>query len=130
MKLTIKITKEVLKRSMYCGTSTLWTCKRSIHTVAENCAIAVAIRDIFPKAEVRNRHIEISSVDEDDIALPLEATRFIEHFDHLNHCPEDRLKLPEFEFTVEVPDSIIDSIGIKEIHEIIERSETLELVEV
>lgn len=125
MKLTIKITKEVLKRSMYCGTE---ACKGKI---SENCAIAVAVRDIFPTCAIAHPGIYLDQMSPfPSIRFIPEVGEFIYRFDRLRHCPEDRLKLPEFEFTVEVPDSIIDSIGIKEIHEIIERSETLELVEV
>lgn len=119
MKLTIKITKEVLQRSMMC---------RVGHClVTQNCAIAVAVRDVFPKASVVPNFINLNHINE-EMELPLEATKFIREFDALADNPEKRLKMTPFDFEIDVPDKVIDSIGIEEAISIINKSETLELV--
>ncbi len=128
MKLLIKVTKDVLQRSMMCGT------KGSKGLVVENCAVALAVRDIFPDAKVKSYSITPFSnlypiQQRQTIPMPGIAIRFIEDFDSLKGKPELRLELPEFSFEINIPDFVLDHIGIKEITDIIEKSETLELVE-
>lgn len=119
MKLQIKITKDILKRSMMC----------SGLEVGTNCAIALAIRDIFPEAYVSMWYIyEKIQQNIPTIRLPLEATNFIKRFDSLVSKPQKRLNLPEFSFEIDVPEEVINSIGIEEATEIISKSETLEIV--
>lgn len=127
MKIEIKITKEVLRRSMWCGVMD--------GLRLENCVVAIAVRDIFPKALIGfNGICSTGWVSEDripdpDIELPLNATRFIRAFDSLEETPELRLSLPEFSFEIDVPDEVIERIGINEAKAILEKSETLSLVE-
>lgn len=45
MRLKIKITKDVINRAKYCGT------EKQPGFVTHNCAIAVAVRDIFDDAQ-------------------------------------------------------------------------------
>lgn len=124
-KLKIKVTKDILKRSMYCTND---------FNIATNCAIAVAVRDIFPNASVGLycMHANIFREDTDfknpDIGLPDEATNFIKRFDRLASLPEQRLLLPELEFEVEIPDVIVDSIDIEGIKKLLQNHPTLELV--
>lgn len=119
MKLTIKITKEVLEKTKMCGKSS------GLELIAENCAIAYAIRRLFPKATVGpwNLFFDLAT----KTPLPLVAQSFIETFDYSSI--EERLLLPEFSFDIEVPDSVIESIGIEQAKEIISKSSTLELIE-
>jgi|GEM_PF-5482904 hypothetical protein len=68
MRLKIKVTKEVLRKSAYC-TGRAW----------ENCAISVAICDVFPIADVMNEEIRIGGLPY--ISLPQKARDFILEFD-------------------------------------------------
>lgn len=125
MKITVKITKDVLKRSMMCGVANQYK--------GDSCGVAVAVRDIFPCA-----HIGISLIypftsggrgDERYIIhLPVVAVDFIKSFDSLGDTPEERLNLPEFSFEIEVPHSVIEKIGIGEAYRVLSESKTLELV--
>lgn len=112
MKIQINITKEVLKKSARCGYAT-WN----------NCAIAVAIRDLFPSFSVYNSNIEKNYTHV--CYLPKEASDFITIFDDAPY--EERLLLPELSFIIDVSQKYIDEIGINEVHEILSKSKTLKL---
>lgn len=120
-KLKIKITKAILKESMMCQVS------GEKMDVLRNCAIAEAVREIFPNATV-GHYLIIYIPHQLIIKLPNSAINFITEFDHLRNTPEKRLEMPEISFEIEIPDSVLDSIGISEIRQIVEKSETLELV--
>lgn len=154
MKLTIKVTKAILMRSMDCGFN-----PNKVSTT-RHCAIAEAVRDIFPYAEVTYRG------EEDDyiagpgalikvwlfkpgegvgsvlINLPREAYDFMQHFDYpfdgISIEPSDvtlkvagrmryRMNLPETSFDIEVPSILIDHIGISEVYKILSESKTVVL---
>lgn len=124
MKIKIKITKEIYYRAMDCGTGD--TC----NTVSSNCAVALAIREIAPKAKVYTDLIAWKGekyyrwkTDEYITRLPQVARHLIVIFD--NSYPMQRLQLPEFSFEVEFPDSMVEQIGINEVEKILETSETL-----
>jgi hypothetical protein len=133
IKLKIKVTKDILKKSMYCSESALLPS-------TTNCAVALAVRDIFPDAKVFPHCISPFSVNSfiipnarqflrlQRIQLPKEAAEFIETFDSLMDTPEERLKLPELEFEVEIPDAVIEHINIEELKPLLEGHPTLELV--
>jgi hypothetical protein len=118
MKLTIKITKEVLERSKMCGIV------REKISHARYCGIAVAVNGIFPGAIVKYQYIILPIILE-AIALPDSATEFICEFDR--STPEERTQMHPFSFEIDVPDSVIERIGIEEARAIIAKSETLEL---
>jgi hypothetical protein len=128
-KLKIKVTKEILKKSMYCGTKS-----ESTELIVKNCAVALAVRDIFPEACVASRYIcpfgsrSNPMGPEYDIELPQEASSFISRFDGYMAIPEMRLKMEEFEFEVEIPDIVIEQINIDEIKPLLENHPTLKLV--
>lgn len=125
IKIKIKVTKEVLKRSMWCST------KPGVIECAKNCAIAIAVRDIFPDATVGISTMGFGFATDLSVNLPEIACKFIISFDSLRNKPEMRLGLPELEFEIEIPDKILDQIGngnIEEVKTIIQNSETLELV--
>lgn len=127
MKLTVKITKEILKESMMCGTDDCF--------IAENCAVTKAIKDFFPLAKTEERevfpfwrHQDTLRATSNTIRLPRIATDFIIDFDSLSRDPEQRLLLPEFSFEIDVPDEVINQIGLKEVEKILSESKTLSMV--
>ena len=83
MKLKIKVTKDVLKRSINCNSLQAG--------VSKNCAIAVAIRDIFPNASVGVFDMYILGVG--NVDLPENAREFISKFDMLTNRKHERLFL-------------------------------------
>lgn len=127
-KLTINITKDVLKEAMYCGTL------KSHGLASESCGIAVAIRKIFPYAAVGMFSFAVDGRVKDPydiigIPLPPKAMLFISEFDKLASCPHDRLKMGEFSFEVDIPEEVLNEVNIDEIREILKTSKTLELHE-
>jgi len=62
--------------------------------------------------------------------MPPEVKLFIEYFDTLKYAPEERLKMSELEFEIEIPMKYlqIGNGNIEEVKTIIRNSETLELV--
>jgi hypothetical protein len=111
MKLTIKITKDILERSKLCGLDN--------KLIGKNCAIACAVRDIFPYTEVTDTKIFLfdREIPDDEyrpneaickIPLPKEATEFIVEFD--NTSSRNRPFMNSVEFDIEIPDEIIEKI--------------------
>lgn len=136
MKIKITVTKEILERSAMCG---ICSAQYEFKSVLTNCAIALAVRDIFPIAIINHASIFFNPVDNGRylkgkklaaprIPLPEEANMFIIQFDVASI--EQRLAMRPFSFEIDVPQSVIDKIGISEVTRILENSETLELVEI
>ncbi len=121
MKLKIKVTKEILERSMWCATSVA-----DEKSAMGNCAIALACREIFPKCRVGFTRIFIGPF---KISIPESACDLIYEFDKLSRKPLKRLLMEPLEFEVDLPDALIERINIDEVREILKESETLELVE-
>lgn len=127
-KLKIKVTKQILKDSMMCGT------KEGELVNTRNCAVALAVREILPNVGVCQSFIDIYNENDNIVYsindLPIEVSNFITKFDNLRQEPEKRLELPELEFEFEVilPEEYINSINIEEVKEILKGSKTLELV--
>lgn len=113
MKIQINITKEVLNKSAMC-----------MSEAHHNCAIAVAIRDLFPTFKVFNTFIENPN-GAFVCYLPEDASDFIRAFDDCS--PSQRLMLPELSFEIDVPQKYIDKIGIDEAHRILSTSKTMKL---
>lgn len=118
-KLQITVTKEILKRSMMCGVD-------DAENITENCAIALAIRDVFPRAYVGCEKL-FFGVPDLSVKLPYEAAKYVRRFDSLRDATIERLDLPEITFEVEVPDEVIDKIDISKIYE---GHPTLQLIEI
>lgn len=117
--LEIKVTKEILERSKYCG---VFDNKR-----ASNCAIALAVRDIFPTACVGLFEIfEKENNPKGFARLPQKACDFISIFDFAS--VEERPYLPELTFEIEIPDDIIQSIDISEITKTLTNHPNLKLI--
>ena len=129
-KLKIRVTKEILERSKNCGGSGYLDLPTN-----QNCAIALAIRDIFPTAVVEEqgifleREFELGRLinGDFDIKLPKSATNFICTFDFNN--ADERVNMPEMEFEIEIHESIIEKINIEELKPLLENHPTLSLIE-
>mgnify|MGYP003561849896 FL=1 len=115
----IVVTKEILAHCKNCGTG------NEAHRVENNCAVAFALANIFPKVYVTNRCIFPFGIDggkekEIKIPLPLIAQQFVKLFDGFRLTPKLRLLLPAFEFIIEIPDEAIEPINIDEVRELVE----------
>lgn len=119
MKVKIKVTKEILERSKMCGTA------QFKGLITKSCAIALAIREILPHSAVIPDQLYYN---DKYIVLPLIAIEFISKFDNLAKFPEERTKLDPIEFEIDIPEDWFEAVNLDEIKEIIEKSETLELV--
>jgi len=121
VQLRISITKEIIEQCKNCGS------ENEEHEIGKNCAVALALIDIFPKVYVTNYYIFPFGIDCENvhvlkIPLPIIAQQFIKLFDGFLLTPKLRLLLPEFEFTIDVPDEVIEQINIDEVRELIEGS--------
>ncbi len=130
MKILIKVSKEVLERSKNC-----LCCTDSCPTT---CGVAVATRDLFPDANVSKIGINLFGYKSSDpliiprsdlpdyCYLPTIAILFIGKFDR--STPEERVLMTPFSFEIEVPEYVIDKIGISTIYKVLSESSTLEMV--
>jgi hypothetical protein len=108
----ITVTREIIEKCKNCGNNNL--------SVEENCAIALALHDIFPNVYVTNYYIfpfghDDANKNEIKMPMPLIAQKFVKLFDGFRLTPKLRLLLPEFDFTIEIPDEVIDQVNIDEI---------------
>ena len=115
----IAITKAIIAHCKNCGTG------NEADRIENNCAIAFALGNIFPKVYVTNHSIFPFGIDgtkeqEIKIPLPLIAQQFIKLFDGFRLTPKLRLLLPEFEFIIDIPDEAIAKINIDEVRELVE----------
>ncbi len=121
----IRVTKEIIEQSKQCGFND------EVEIIGKNCAIANALKDIFPDVMVTGHHIYPFGIDEyeesDDpkIPIPEVAQNFIRVFDSLAAIPNVRTRLPEFEFEISIPDEVISMIDIDETKAIFEESSEL-----
>lgn len=129
--LKIKITKEILFKSRLCNNDDgIDICDPSTW-VGSSCAVALAIRDVFPTSyvsyvDIDPFYMEGRKNDVYKIYLPPTATTFIHTFDSLN--ANDRCNMPEIEFEISIPDEAIDLINIDEIKPLLVNHPTLELI--
>ena len=119
----IAITKEIIAQCKNCGTG------NDDRRVENNCAIAVALADIFPKVYVTDIHVFPFGIDGDKekdlkIPMPVIAQQFIKLFDGFRFTPRLRLILPAFEFTIDIPDEVIEQINIEDAKELIKTAGT------
>lgn len=121
MKLKIKVTKEIIKKAMWCGVM-------EMTSYVSNCAVALAVREVFPHAKFLGSDIVIGKVSTARISVPAWVTEWVTMFDRYICDPVKRLELDPIEFKVELTDEIIDLINIDEAKRIIAESSTLELV--
>jgi len=118
VKLRINVTKEVLFNARHCTT------KRT----GENCAIALAVRDIFPNAWVSGSDINPTGIAyyPDRIQLPKSVQTFIEDFDRATSAT--RIGMSEISFEIEIPDAVLETINIDELKPLLVNHPTLQLV--
>lgn len=139
MTIRIHVTKDILEKAMYCGINpeTGNKLKNEISNIGSNCGIGVAVRELFPNAWVSNSSIWLFDITPDYnyvmgrpphiyISLPIEAKAFIRRFDFFK--PEDRVNMTPVSFNIDVPDEVINRIGIQEVESILSNSLTLEKV--
>ncbi len=117
-QLKITITKEIIEQSKNCGNT------NEEQEIGKNCAVAFALADIFPNIYVTNYYlfpfgIEYENEQTLKVPLPIIAQQFIKLFDAFRLTPKLRLLLPEFEFTIDLPDEVIEQINIDEVKELI-----------
>lgn len=115
VKMIIKVTSEILSlsRDAWCG---------------DGCAIELAVKSIFPDASVSAVSIFPFGVNAlcPQIPLPYVAQDFIRTFDVCQ--PEERVELMELDFTISIPDEIIEKIDIEVLRPLLENHPTLQLV--
>jgi hypothetical protein len=114
----IRITRDIIEQCKNCGSG------NDQFEIGRNCAIALALQDIFPDVYVTNYYIFPFGINDEKrkdikIFLPVIAQQFIKLFDGFSLMPNLRLMLPEFEFAIDVPDEVIDEVNIDEIKELI-----------
>lgn len=119
----IVITKEIIAQCKDCGTG------NDDRKIENNCAIAVALADIFPKVYVTDLYIFPFGIEGDKekdirISMPVIARQFIKLFDGFRLAPRLRLMLPEFEFTIDIPDEVIEQVNIDDVKELFEKADT------
>lgn len=102
--------------------------QRAGDKVVTNCAFAVALREFFPDVRVYVPRIQaFGPFDyEHTIEMTADIAWFIRCFDVAS--PAQRLNMREESFIVDVPDSIIEKIGISQVYKILSESKTLEYV--
>jgi hypothetical protein len=129
IKLKISVTEYIISKSLLCG-------KGDSNSINTSCAIALAIRDIFPLARVEERGIFLDNESfkkfgsdniDGDIPLPPEASDFIVEFD--NASINERLDMKPISFEIEIPDEVICQINIDEVRPLLQNHPTLELIE-
>ena len=125
-QLKIAITKEIIEQCKNCGN------ENEEHEIGKNCAVAFALIDIFPNVYVTNYYIFPFGIEYEKeqilkIPLPIIAQQFIKLFDGFCLTPKLRLLLPEFEFTIDVPDEVIEQINIDEVRELIKEDKNAHL---
>ncbi len=118
VQFTIRITKEIIEHCKKCGT------ENNKWEIGSNCAVAFALKDIFPDVYVTNYYIFPFGIDAEKaedmkIAMPVIAQQFIKLFDGFSLMPNLRPLLPEFEFSINIPGEVIDQINIDEVEELI-----------
>lgn len=122
-KLKIKVTKEILERSMLCG---LIPDSEINQGYNQNCAIALATKDIFQDVSVTASNLCVFLNDGYwKIPLPRQAKSFIRAFDCFMKKPEWRMQMRELEFEIALPDDLIEEIDISSVKK---GHKTLELV--
>ncbi len=119
LQLKIAITKEIIEHCKNCGN------ENKEREIGKTCAVAFALSNIFPDVYVNNYYIFPFGIEYENkqvlkIPMPIVAQQFIKLFDGFYLTPKLRLFLPEFEFTIDVPDEVIEQINIDEVSELIE----------
>ncbi len=118
VQFTIRITREIIEHCKSCGT------ENNKQEIGSNCAVAFALKDIFPDVFVTDYYIFPFGMNTENgndmkIAMPVIAQQFIKLFDGFYLMPNLRPLLPEFEFTIDIPGEVIDQVNIDDVMELI-----------
>jgi len=119
LQFKINITKAILTHCKFCG------CDGEKEKIGNNCAIAIALIDIFPEVYVTDDSIfPFGKKGKEDmnlnLPLPAIARQFIKLFDGFRLTPQLRQLLTEFDFEIDIPDEVIEQINIDEIRRCLE----------
>lgn len=137
-KLRINVTKEILFKTRMCAGVFTYVENTKEEGIGANCAISVAIRDLFPDAWVGTDRIYFDAYNDQGMfdwgkenqlitsALPEIARNFIREFDR--KTPEERMAMNPLSFEIEIPDIVIDTINIDEVKALLTNHPTMELV--
>ena len=118
IKLQVKVTKEILRESMYCGMDG--------KLPNSNCAVALAVRQIFPKASVGSvGYLPFGYIGNQ---IKHDGSEFISLFDSLKSTPEKRLSIPETTVTLDITDEILERINLEDMSNMVSKIEHLELI--
>lgn len=128
MKFKIRITKEVIDKSLKCNTNNI--------DFPQNCAFAVAFNELIPGATVTQSYTNFYDVNNKRIGVwnygqeREDIESFINTFDDMQKNPQERYSLVGQEFEIEIPQKVID-YWYSDIVEVIQKiinSEILQLV--
>jgi hypothetical protein len=127
-QLKIAITKEIIEQCKNCGN------ENDELEIGNSCALATALIDIFPNVYITNHYIFPFGIEYEKernlkIPLPIIAQQFIKLFDGFRLVPKVRLLLPEFEFTIDVQDEVIEHINIDEVRELVKECTNTRLLQ-
>jgi hypothetical protein len=124
MKILIHVTKEILERSAMCGR---FGQPPRLQMTGSTCAFAVAMQEIFPLAHVGYHGWWPNGVNTyPECSITRGMATFIRAFDHAT--PDERRAMAPQSFELEVPQEVIEKIGLGEVYRILSESKTLELV--
>lgn len=140
MRIRIRITRELWTRCMMRG----WRFRGNLYT---EHPLELAIQEMVPEAMLMHRYINWDSTlfELKDLAdksikqmlisqqiphteLPGALMAVLDTFDELITTPAKRLNLPPVQFEVEVPDSVIQKIGITQAYKVLSESKHLHYV--
>lgn len=106
----IQVTKEIISQCKDVGAL------NNADIIGNKCPIAVAIKHIFPDVHVSNFYLfPFGMHTEQKILLSPVAQNFIKLFDSLSMIPRTRSIIPAFEFKIDIPDSVLEQIDIREL---------------
>jgi hypothetical protein len=117
--LRVKVTSDVLEKSKYYGV-------KIDREIPEDCAIMLAIRNLFPEALVGYDSFQPFEDEETTLDLPDNARKFIKEFERFS--PEKRTLMNEFEFEIEIPETVYSKVDLDEIKPLLINHSSLQFV--
>ena len=131
MKFLINITKEIIDKSLMCGTS-------EDIIPSQNCAFAIAFGNLIPNVNIgisKTFFCKDNKYNCGDTIINIDNTieqmQFIKNFDRMKNNPQERYSLVGQTFQVEIPSEVIDYYysDIAEAAQKIINSEILQLID-
>lgn len=109
MKIEIEVTQAHIEAGLPCA--------------ANHCAIALAMKEVFPYVMVTGRDIHLDTSQDSSLMVdvPLEVNRFITAFD-------SGLGVAPFKFKLEIPDEVIQVIRLPNLESLLNEAQHLHLV--